>query len=296
MPSLRASLLRQLLQLRRTLTNWDAPVSGLRTQAEWSNRFFRLPHDISVDRFSANGVQVERITPQAISTNGLLLYVHGGGGVLGLGNVHRRLVARICRTATSRALAVDYRLAPEHPFPAQIEDCLEVWRWLLGHDTDPDHIVIAGDSMGANLALSTVSSLKRTGNRLPAAAVCISPLFDLQCRGESFVADDDPAAPRAFASKMARLYAGSEDLDNPLVSPIYSNLRGICPLLLLAGEDELVRSDAQALRDKALVAGVDVEMIVSPGMWHDWILVGHCLLEARQSIEAIGAPLFESVS
>jgi acetyl esterase/lipase len=225
----------------------------------------------------------------------VILYLHGGGWTLGWSGVHRRLVAYLCRAAACRALVADYRLAPEYPFPAALEDCLTVYRWLLKSGTAPGDIVIAGDSAGGNLTLATLLSLRDAAEPLPAAAVCVSPMTDLLGTGASFRTNKDPVVTAEFALMMARHYAGAQDPRSPLISPFYAELYGLPPLLIHVGGDEILLSDAEGFADKARAAGVDVRLVVWPRMWHVWHLLPS-LPEARQAIEAIGGFIRERVT
>jgi epsilon-lactone hydrolase len=289
MISLQGFFLRTFLRLRKAGMNWDAPVEKFRANLKLSDRFIKLPQNVAIKRDLASGVPVEWIILPNTSSQSIILYIHGGGWTLGWTNIHRRMVAYICQAAMSRALAVDYRLAPEHPFPAALEDCLAVYRWLLKNGTLPQNIVIAGDSAGANLTLTTLMSLRDSGDPLPAAAVVVSPMTDLAGTGESFRIKQDPVLTVTFALNMARHYAGSQDPHLPLLSPHYGDLRGLPPLLIQVGEDEILLSDATRLADKARAAGVDVSLEIWPGMWHVWHFFVPNLPEAQQAINAIGA-------
>src|SRR5574341_230203 len=287
MISLQGFFLRTFLRLRKAGMNWDAPVEKFRANLRLSDRFIKLPREVEVEPDLVEGVLVEWIIPPNTSSQSVILYVHGGGWTLGWTNLHRRMLIHLCRAATCCSLAVDYRLAPEHPFPAALEDCLAVYHWLLKNGTSPKNIVIAGDSAGANLTLTTLMSLRDAGDPLPAAAVCISPMTDLLGTGESFRIKQDPALTLTFALTMARHYAGSQDLHSPLLSPHYGDLRGLPPLLIQVGDDEILLSDATRLADNARAAGVDVNLVVWPGMWHVWHLFVPSLPEAQQAIKAI---------
>ncbi len=288
MISLQAYILRTFLRLRNAFYDWDAPVEKFRTNLKLSDRFIKLPREVKVKPGMAAGVPIEWIMPHNASSQSVILYLHGGGWTLGWSNLHRRMVIHLCQAAASRALAVDYRLAPEHPFPAALEDCLTVYHWLLKNGTSPQNIVIAGDSAGGNLTLAALMSLRDTGDPLPAAAVCISPMTDLAGTGESFRIKQDPALTVTFALTMARHYAGNHDLRLPLLSPHYGDLRGLPPLLIQVGEDEILLSDATRLADNARAAGVDVNLVIWPKMWHVWHLFAPSLPEAQQAIHEIG--------
>jgi epsilon-lactone hydrolase len=288
MISLQGFILHTFLRLRKAGTDWDAPVDKWRTRMEWSDRFIKLPREVAIKPELVEGKPIEWIIPPNASSQSVIFYIHGGGFTWGWYNLERRLVAHICQTAACRALAVDYRLAPEHPFPAGLEDCLTAYHWLLKNGTSPRDIVIAGFSAGGNLTLATLISLRDAGDVLPAAAVCISPLTDLEGTGESFFTKQDPALSEKLVLTNARHYAGNQDLHLPLLSPHYGNLRGLPPLLIQVGDDEILLSDATRLADNARAAGVDVSLVIWPRMWHGWHLFVPSLPEAQQAIYAIG--------
>ena len=293
MPSLRSVLLRRLLKFRKAFIDWEAPVERFRAMMARSEHVFKPPRDVAIRPVMAGEVSGEWVVPPGASSRSVILYLHGGGWTLGWTNVHRRLVAHLCRAAGCRALAVDYRLAPEHPFPAALDDCVVAYRWLLRGGTAPRDVAIAGDSAGGNLTLTTLMSLRDAGEPLPAAAVCISPMTDLEGTGESFRTNDDVAVTAEFALAMARHYAGGRDPKLPLLSPHHGDLRGLPPLLVQVGGDEILLSDAERLADQARAAGVEVRLEVWPGMWHVWHLLSPFVPEARQAVAAAGAFLRE---
>jgi acetyl esterase/lipase len=296
MPSLRGRVIRLILNMRRALFNWDAPVEKFRAMMTRRDHIFKPPPDVAVQRITAGEVRGEWLTPPGASSRSVVLYFHGGAWTLGWTGIHRRMVAHLCQAAASRAFAVDYRLAPEDPFPAAPEDCLAAYRWLLQEGTRPQDIVIAGDSAGGNLTLTTLMSLRDAGDRLPAAAVCISPATDLEGTGESFWTIKDPVMRPEFVLRMRRLYTRDHDVRSPLISPLYGDLRGLPPLLIHAGGGEMLLSDSERLAEKAHGAGVDVTLDVWPGMWHVWHLLVPTLPEASQALEAIGAFIRQKLS
>jgi monoterpene epsilon-lactone hydrolase len=248
-----------------------------------------LPRGVTTRAAMADGVPVEWIEPAEVASQAVFLYLHGGGWILGWYPSHRNLVAHTCEAAACRAVAVDYRLAPEHPFPAALEDCVTAYRWLVANGTSPQRIVIAGDSAGGNLALATLMSLRDAGDPLPAAAVCLSPMTDLAGTGESFSRGRDALLTVESAMSMAKAYGGDQDPRSPLISPNYGNLAGLPPLLVQVGADEVLLSDSLRLAENAKAAGVDAELVVWPGMWHVWHTLVPYLPEAREAVEAIGA-------
>lgn len=289
MPSLQCRILSVILSARRALIDWEAPVAHFRAMMDRSARVFKPPRDVEIKAVDADGVPAEWLVPPDASPRTVLLYLHGGGWTLGWTNVHRRMVAHLCRTIGTRGLAPEYRLAPEFPFPAGLDDCVTAYRWLLKNGTSPRDIVIAGDSAGGNLALATLISLRDAGEPLPAGAACISPMTDLEATGESFRTKKDLAVTAEFALAMVRHYAGTRDLRSPLLSPHYADLRGLPPLFIHVGGEEILLSDAERLAENARAAGVDVRLVVAPGMWHVWHLLAPSLPEARQAVDAVAS-------
>jgi monoterpene epsilon-lactone hydrolase len=296
MISVQGFFLRTFLRLRKAGMKWDAPVGTFRANLAISNRFIKLPQNAEVKPDLALGVPIEWIIPPNTSPQFVILYIHGGGWTLGWTNLHRRMVMHLCQAAACRALAIDYRLAPEHPFPAALEDCLATYHWLLKNGLSPQNIVIAGDSAGANLTLTTLMSLRDTGGPLPAAAVCLSPMIDLAGTGETLRTKNDVAQTVTFVLSMARLYAGNHDVRLPLLSPYYGDLRGFPPLLIQVGGEELLLSDATRLANNARAAAVDVNLVIWPGMWHVWHLFVPFLPEAQHAINDIGAFIRRHIS
>ena len=288
MPSLPARVIGLILGVRRRFFNWDLSVDEFRAMVRRREPMFRPPPDVVITPAVVGGVPCEWLTPPGAAPAPVLLYLHGGAWVLGWTNMHRRMVAHLCRAAGCRALAVDYRLAPEHPFPAALDDCLAAYRGLLADGIRPAEIAIAGDSAGGTLTLTTLMSLRDADDPLPAAAVCISPATDLEGTGASFWTIRDPVMTPEFVLRMRKLYAGGHDLSSPLISPLFGDLRGLPPLLIHAGCGEMLLSDAQRLADKARAAGVPVELVLWPAMWHVWHLMIPTLPEARHAVEEIG--------
>ena len=288
MPSIQSYIFRVLTKLLSARMNAIESIPKLRAFMEIGPKKPYLPRGTSIITDRINGIPVEWINPSQADTRTIILYLHGGGWTLGWKNNHRMMVAHICQSASSRALAVDYRLAPENPFPAALEDCLAAYRWLINNGTLSQQIVIAGDSAGANLVLATMLSLRDSGDPLPAAAVCISPMIDLSCSGETFFTNKDSLLTPKFALKMAEYYCNGQDPRSPLISPLYGNLEGLPPLLIHVGADEILLSDATRLKENASSAGVDVNLVVWPHMWHVWHTFVPFLPEANQAVKQIG--------
>jgi len=287
--SLQSHAFRPLAKMFSARLDSIESISDLRSRMASLAAGQPLPHGTICQPASADGVPVEWIQPGKDSSANVLLYLHGGAWTLGWTNSHRALAGHICRAAGCRALAVDYRLAPEHPFPAALEDCVTAYRWLLKTGHAPEKIVIAGDSAGGNLTLTSLMTLRDEGDPLPAAAVCLSPVTDLEGTGETFATSHDAGLTAGFVRAMIQHYAGEQDLRNPLLSPHYGSLHAFPPLLIQVGEDELLLCDATRLADQARSAGVDVRLVIWPDMWHVWQIFTPYLPEAKQAVNQIGA-------
>ena len=289
MPSLRSRVFRPFVRRLTARAGSFACIQEMRAaQERWLNRPI-LPRGVSMQRVLAGAVQAEWIAPTDCQSTGVLLYLHGGAWTLGWYEPHRWLVGHLARATGMRALALDYRLAPEHPYPAALEDCLAAYRWLLSNGTPPKHIVIAGDSAGGNLSLTTMLALREAGEPVPAAAACLSPPTDLAGSGEPAPAERDSGLPVDWAQQQMKMYLGATDPRLPLVSPIYADLRGLPPVLIQVGEEEWLCRDAVRFAERARAAGVDVTLQVWPAMWHVWHLLVPLLPEARQAVDAIAA-------
>jgi monoterpene epsilon-lactone hydrolase len=239
---------------------------------------------------NAGGVPAEWIVAPGAAEYRVLLYLHGGGYVMGSINTHREMVARLSKAAGVRGLALDYRLAPENPFPAAVEDATKAYRWLLAQGIKPAHVVVAGDSAGGGLTLATLLALRDAKDPLPAAGVCISPWTDMEGAGASMKtrAQADPVVQLEGLLGMAKLYLGDKDPKTPLAAPLHADFRGLPPLLIQVGDAETLLDDATRVAERAKTAGVKVDLEVWPEMIHVWHLFAPILPEGQQAIEKIG--------
>lgn len=250
----------------------------------------RVASDVRCEPVSAGGIEAEWISAPGAAQDRVILYLHGGGYTAGSIQTHRAMVARIARASNARALAINYRLAPEHPFPAAVDDTTAAYRWLLSQGYSPRKIVIAGDSAGGGLTLAALAALRDSRQPMPAAAVPISPWTDLEGSGDSIrtKAAKDPMVQQDGLAPSARAYAGNASLRNPLVSPLYADFRGFPPLLIQVGEAEILLDDATRVAERARAAGVAVELEVWDEMPHVWHVFAKLLPEGQQAIDKIG--------
>jgi epsilon-lactone hydrolase len=266
-------------------------IAQMRLDSDARGKAFGLADDVTVQPVSANGVKAEwTSTPDADPANAIL-YLHGGGYVICSLDSHRHLAAEVGRAAGARTLAIDYRLAPEHPFPAPIEDTVAAYRYLLDSGFKPNRIALAGDSAGGGLVVGSMLAIREAGLPLPACGWCISPWVDMEALGGSFVdrAETDPTVQKATILMMAGLYLGDADPRHPHAAPLYGDLRGLPPLLIQVGSVETLLDDSIALARKAGVAEVPVTLQIWPEMIHIWHLFFPMLSAARRAIESGGS-------
>jgi acetyl esterase/lipase len=247
-----------------------------------------LDDDVTVERLEVAGCAAEWITTPASDSGRTVLYLHGGGYVMGSINTHRELVSRIARAAAARVLNLDYRLAPENPFPASVQDATGAYEWLLGQGVRAERIVVAGDSAGGGLTLATLLALKAQGSVLPAGGVCLSPWTDLEGTGNSCQPGvvDDPMVGVDELRGMGLHYA-ADDLRNPLAAPLYGDYAGLPPLLIQVGTRELLLDDARRVAEKARNAGVEVTLEAEEGLVHVWQAMPG-LPESAEAVARIG--------
>jgi len=294
--SLQSAVFRPLLRLMlATQFNADMPIAQQRATTEQSiKRFFKPLPGITVTPVRAGSVVGDWLTPIGVNnTAPVILYLHGGGYTTGSPLTHRDLAGRLALAAGARALVLDYRLAPEHVFPAALDDSVAAYKYLLDEGIKPARIVIGGDSAGGGLTLTTLISLRDSGLPLPAAGVCISPMTDLAFTGESGTANAklDPVIQVETLRAHAGRYLAGQDPRSPLASPLYADLHGLPPLLIQVGSHEVLLDDAKRLAEKAQAQGDAVTLQIAPGMWHVWHIYAAFVPEARQAIREIAAYL-----
>lgn len=271
----------------------DIPIQ--QTRAAFENITTMFPVDANVNRedADANGVKGQWITPPGVSAETTIFYIHGGAWTVGSANTHARLVANICAASDARAFSIDYRVAPEHPFPAGLDDCITAYKWLLNEQAvDPARLVIMGDSAGGNLTLATLLRARDEGLPLPAAAVCLSAATDLLGTGESRItrAEAEPMLTQGPAGmeKIREAYFPDSDPRNPYLSPLYGDLKGLPPLLMQVGDAEILLDDSVMFAQAATEAGVDVTLEVWDEMIHVFQFFAPMLPEGTEAINVIG--------
>ena len=220
----------------------------------------------------------------------VILYFHGGGYVIGSNRTHLELAGRLARAARAQVMMLEYRLAPENPFPAALEDAVAAYRYLLERRVDASRIVLAGDSAGGGLAISTAMRLRDQGFPCPAGVVAMSPWLDLTCEqaANSPARSRDPLISAQRIRYLARQYAGEHPLDHPGVSPFFGNIAGLPPLLVQVGADEALSAECEAFAARAREVGVEANLQVWPEMFHVWQFAAGLLPEGREAIRQIG--------
>ncbi len=290
MPSLRSYFFRFLSRRLSGMMAKRSTVAEWRRLAGVGSQRPSLPRGVTLEKASVGTLPAEWLIPRGADDRRVLLAFHGGGWILGWDNPHRFMFSLLARSTGMRAFAPDYRLAPEYPFPAALDDCLVSYRFLLNLGYAPAEIVMVGDSAGGNLVLASLLALKAGGEPLPAGGVCLSPVTDLASRKESYTvnARKEAILPANFAAACGPAYVQGCDPRDPYISPFYGDLRGLPPLLIQAGGDELLLSDATSFAEKARQAGVEVNLEVYQGMWHVWQIYAPYLPEAAQALASVG--------
>ena len=280
------------LQYRKKREDWYRieTILHFREQVESAagTYFGKLPPDIAVLPAGLPDFNAEWIMPASGQKKNCILYFHGGGYISGTCKSHRAIVAKFVKNSQIRALLFEYRLAPESPYPAALEDAVKAYRWLLAQGMCPENIVFLGDSAGGGLCLATLLALRDQQVPLPVAAVAYSAVTDFCCSGESHRSKAAVClSPEGMTPALAKHYAGGRDCAHPYISPLYGNLAGLPPLLLYAGEDEILRDDTVLFAGKAQAAGTTVSLRVGSGLFHCYPAMAPLFPEATQSMEEI---------
>jgi acetyl esterase/lipase len=266
-------------------TNADVPT----LRAAFSDLMARvpMPPDVQQDPVEIGGVAGVEVTVPGNSSENVILYFHGGVYVIGYAAATVPLVGDLVRRTDTRAITLEYRLAPEHPYPAAVDDARAAYVGLLAQGIDPGQIALAGESAGAGLAVALLLALRDAGVPLPSCAYLMSPYVDLTLSGESLAAkqaDDPLLTPEGLAARVPD-YVGAADAADPLISPIFGDLRGLPPLLIQAGSHEVLLSDALRLAGRAAIADVPVTLEVTPGVPHVFQAYAALLDEAGAALD-----------
>lgn len=269
------------------------PVEQRRREWEADARLEVLPQGARFERESAGDVGCEWMEMPRVARDRVFLFLHGGGYISGSPRTHRRLAANISRATHMRVLLPEYRLAPEHPFPAGVKDALQVFGWLLQQGIPETNIVVGGDSAGGGLTISMLLALREAGAKMPFAAVLLAPWTDLTLSGPSYRSNRkyDPIITRENLAEAAAWYAGDRPLNDPMMSPMFADLSGLPPLLIHAAGDEAMVDDSRLFAERAAAQGVAVTCKVFDGLWHVFHHGGMEIPESRQAIDEIGAYL-----
>lgn len=299
MPSIKSKIINALLRNRHLLQGKfrkerfddNTSIEEFRNQCErGAARYSKIPPDVEIKGQMFNGIKAEWIIPKGADPDKVIFYVHGGGYVSGSCNDHRGFVSTFAKTCGVTNLVYEYRLAPDHPFPAAIDDSVKVYQSLLQWGIRPNNIIIAGESAGGGLALALLLALKENKIPLPAAAVAISPWTDLTCSSDSYKTKNKRSlAPMDSWLVFSKHYIGKNCADNPLISPLYGDLKGLPPIFINSGEDDELFDDGEKFYQKAKAAGVDVTFKAGVDMVHCYPLLAPMFKEATEAMEEICA-------
>jgi acetyl esterase/lipase len=290
--TIRAELLRFALRRLAKGANPNPDIAAIRRRLDLIQYLVPYPPRGTVTAsVVAGGVPAVRVATAQSRADCHVLYLHGGGYGYGASAHYRDFTWRIAEATATATLCVDYRLAPEHPFPAAVEDAARAYRWLLAEGADPRRIAIMGDSAGGGLAFCALLRLRDEGAPLPAAAVALSPWTDLALTGMSLRqhAEADPMLAAEYAKALAARYLAGADPRHPYASPLYGDPAGFPPTLIQVGSDEILNDDSARMADRLRAAGCAVELQVWPRMPHVWQLFARIVPEGQQAIERIGA-------
>lgn len=292
MSSIRAKIIRSLSSayVKRLHVAGEVDFRKIRRVFSRLGRWRTTASGVRVEADKINGLYAEWLTPKDRMDGKLLLYLHGGGYVVGGCDMHRHMVSHISKAGRIRTLLPEYRLAPEHKFPAAIDDVVAIFKSLLDMGINAEDIIFAGDSAGGGLAVATMLALRDASDALPAAAVLLSPYLDVTGSGDSMRtrAAKDPWFRASDLPVVADLYCEPHQRRFPLVSPVFANIDGLPPMFIQVGDDEILLSDSERMANECIAAGIDVELEVWPEMWHVFQMFVGKMPESRKAIIKLG--------
>jgi acetyl esterase/lipase len=276
-------------KLRKPVFDFNTSIAAFRELCEkGADRYAKIPEEISIKEERIEGIRSEWSIPKEADPAKLILYVHGGGYVSGSCNDHRGFVSKFAKSTGITNLVYEYRLAPENPFPAALDDSVMIYQWILSSGFKPENIIIAGESAGGGLCLAILLALKERSIALPIAAIAISPWTDLTCSSESYRTKNKlSAAPLNSWHVFSKYYAGDMDANFPLISPLFGDLSGLPPIFINSAEDDELFEDGEKFYEKAKMAGVDINFRRGVGMLHCYPLLSPMFREATEAVNEI---------
>lgn len=278
-------------KLKKETFDMNTSISKFREDCEkGAARYAKMPPGVEAKPTVIEGIKAEWLVPAGADPEKLIFYIHGGGYVSGSCSDHRSFVSKFASFTGVSNLIFEYRLAPEHKYPAAVEDSVKVYKWLLASGFKPENIIIAGESAGGGLTLATLLYLKDKNIPLPKAGVAISPWTDLSCQGQSYKTKNKVSpAPLNSWHVFAQHYAGEASITNPYISPLFGDLKGLPPLFINAGMDDELFDDGRAFAEKARAAGVDITFRAGEKMLHCYPLLAPMFPEATEAMSEITA-------
>lgn len=283
-------LVREMLAAARSDNTEEQSIEDMRAGMVASTAPMRPSETVTLGAGDLGGVRAQTLTPETVDGERTLLYFHGGGYVLGTPETHTGMVSYIAEAMRATCWSMDYRLAPEDPFPAAIEDGVKAYAALLETGVSPDRIIIAGDSAGGGTSVATALKARDDGLPMPAGLALLSPWVNLTCEGWSYTAraEADPMVTDAGIKRMAGIYLNGADATHPYASPVHADLSGLPPMLVQVGPDELLLSDSVMLAERAGAGQVAVTLEIWPQMFHVFQALYPFMSDSRKAIARIG--------
>ena len=276
-------------KLKKEVFDFDTSIAEFRDLCEkGAGKYAKIPREITIKEQLIEGIKSEWLIPHGTDSRKVILYVHGGGYVSGSCNDHRGFVSKFAKSTGVTNLLYEYRLAPENPFPAALEDSIKIYQWILASGFKPENMIIAGESAGGGLCLATLLALKELDIEMPVAAVAISPWTDLTCSSESYRTKNKVSlAPLNSWNVFSKYYVGDNEVTSPFISPLFGDLKGLPPILINSGVDDELFEDGAKFYLKAEKQGVDIRFTPGIGMVHCYPLLAPMFKEATDAMDEI---------
>lgn len=291
MATTRSHILCAIFRQLKSRPSFDSiGIKKYRELLEKSALAFKPDKSIETESFHIKNIEAQWLLPLNHNEKHIVMHIHGGGYIAGSIKSHRDLASRIAKACEAKVLIFNYKLAPEHPFPAGLKDVKTVYKWLTNKYPDGYRISIVADSAGAGLTLGLLSMALKESMSLPVCTVLLSPWVDLECKNSSLVENQnrDPLLSLDALQKTARLYTDHDDLSHPLISPVNNDFSGICPILIQTGANEVLIDDSKILAQRLGQAGAIVQLDIWDEMFHVWHYFARYLSEGQQAINEIG--------